>query len=148
RTRAHFAIVDEQRGANLAKKEELATRVEALVDSSDWKETAELIKALQEEWKALGPVPKEKADDVWKRFRGACDKFFDRRKAHFEAGDAERNANLAKQEELIAAVEKLAGSTDWKRTAEEIKGLQAEWKTIGAVPRDKAEQMWQRIRGT
>jgi hypothetical protein len=147
RSRAHFAIVDEQRGANLAKKEELAARVEALADSSDWKETAELIKALQEEWKALGPVPKEKADDVWKRFRGACDKFFDRRKAHFEAGDAERNANLARQEELIAAVEKLADSTDWKRTAEEIKGLQADWKDIGAVPRDKAEETWKRFRG-
>ncbi|MCU1281895.1 MAG: putative CheA signal transduction histidine kinase [bacterium] len=147
RSRAHFAVLDEQRGANLAKKEELAARVEALADSSDWKEAAELIKALQEEWKALGPVPKEKADDLWKRFRGACDKFFDRRKAHYEAGDAERAANLSKQETLVAAVEGLAGSTDWKRTADEIKRLQAEWKAIGPVPRDKAEEMWKRFRG-
>jgi len=147
RTRAHFAVLDEQRGANLAKKEELAARVEALADSSDWKETAELIKALQEEWKAVGPVPKEKADEVWKRFRGACDKFFDRRKAHFEAGDAERAANLAKQETLVVAVEKLADSTDWKRTADEIKRLQAEWKAIGPAPRDKADEVWKRFRG-
>jgi hypothetical protein len=146
RTRAHFAVVDEQRGANLTKKEELAARVEALADSSDWKETAELIKALQEEWKAVGPVPKEKADDVWKRFRGACDKFFDRRKAHFEAGDAERAANLAKQEALVAAVEKLADSTDWKRTGDEIKRLQADWKTVGPAPRDKADDTWKRFR--
>ena len=162
RTRAHFAVLDEQRGANLAKKEELAARVEALADSSDWKETSELIKALQEEWKAVGPVPKEKADEVWKRFRGACDKFFDRRKAHFEAGDAERAANLAKQETLVAAVEKLAASTDWahpakpgaqsaaiqiKRTGDEIKRLQAEWKAIGPAPRDKADEVWKRFRG-
>ncbi len=146
RSRAHFAVLDEQRGANLAKKEELAARVEALADSSDWKETAELIKALQEEWKALGPVPKEKADDVWKRFRSACDRFFDRRKVHFEAGDAERAANLAKQETLIAAVEKLADSTDWKRTGDEIKQLQADWKTIGPAPRDKSEETWKRFR--
>ena len=111
RGRAHFAVLDEQRGANLAKKEELAARVEALADSSDWKETAELIKALQEEWKAVGPVPKDKADDVWKRFRGACDKFFDRRKAHFAAGDAERAANLAKQETLVSA-RRAAGRLD------------------------------------
>jgi hypothetical protein len=147
RTRAHFAVLDEQRGANLAKKEELAARVEALAGSSDWKETAELIKALQEEWKAVGPVPKEKSDELWKRFRGACDQFFDRRKAAFEAGDAERAANLAKQETLVAAVEKLADSTDWKRAGDEIKALQAEWKTIGAVPRDKAEETWKRFRG-
>ena len=146
RTRAHFAVVDEQKGANLAKKEELVARVEALADSSDWKETAELIKALQEEWKAVGPVAKEKGDEVWKRFRGACDKFFDRRKAHFEASDQERAANLSKQETLIATVEKLADSTDWKRTADEIKALQADWKSIGAVPRDKAEETWKRFR--
>ncbi|HEX8952858.1 MAG TPA: DUF349 domain-containing protein, partial [Polyangia bacterium] len=108
RSRAHFAVLDEQRGANLAKKEELAARVEALADSSDWKETSELIKALQEEWKAVGPVPKEKADDVWKRFRGACDKFFEARKAHFEASDAARAENLAKLESLVAAVERIA----------------------------------------
>ena len=146
RSRAAFAVLDEQRGANLVKKEELAARVEALVDSSDWKETSELIKALQEEWKAVGPTPKEKADEVWRRFRGACDKFFDRRKAHYEAGDAERSANLARQETLVAAVEKLADSTDWKRTGDEIKALQADWKTIGPAPRDKAEETWKRFR--
>lgn len=146
RTRAHFAVLDEQRGANLAKKEELAARVEALADSSDWKESAELIKALQEEWKAVGPVPKDKADELWKRFRGACDKFFDRRKAHFEAGDAERAANLARQEALVAAAEALAASSDWKRTGDELKRLQAEWKTIGPVPRDKADDAWKRFR--
>src|SRR5262249_59676310 len=97
RSRAYFATLDEQRGANLAKKEELVGRVEALASSSDWKETSELIKALQEEWKAVGPVPKDKADDVWKRFRAACDKFFDARKAAFEASDAERAATLAKR---------------------------------------------------
>jgi hypothetical protein len=146
RSRAHFAVLDEQRGANLAKKEELAARVEALADSTDWKETAELIKALQEEWKAVGPVPKEKGDDVWKRFRGACDKFFDRRKAHFAESDAERAANLSKLETLVSTVEKLAGSTDWKRTGDEIKRLQAEWKTVGPAPRDKSEDVWKRFR--
>ncbi|HEY2749286.1 MAG TPA: DUF349 domain-containing protein [Polyangia bacterium] len=146
RSRAHFAVLDEQRGANQAKKEELAARVEALADSNDWKETAELIKALQEEWKGVGPGPKDKGDDVWKRFRGACDRFFDRRKAHFEAGDAERAANLSKQETLIAAVEKLASSTDWKRTGDEIKQLQADWKTVGPAPRDKSEETWKRFR--
>jgi hypothetical protein len=147
RTRAYFATLDEQRGVSLAKKEELIARVEALAESSDWKETAELIKALQEEWKAVGPVPKEKMDDTWRRFRGACDKFFERRKAHFEAGDAERAVNLDKQLALCAAVEKLVDASDFKRAGDEIKRLQAEWKTIGPVPRDKSEETWKRFRG-
>lgn len=161
RSRAQFAVLDEQRVANLSRKEELVARVEKLADSTDWKETSELIKALQEEWKAIGPTPKDKADDVWKRFRGACDKFFDARKAAFAESDAERQANLQKQLELCAAVEKLAGSTDWahpaqpgaqsaaiqwKRTGDEIKALQADWKEIGPVPRDKAEEIWKRFR--
>ncbi len=146
RNRAFYATLDEASAGNLAKKEELAARVEALVDAPDFKETSELIKALQEEWKAVGHVPKEKGDAVWKRFRGACDKFFDRRKQHFEAGDVERQANLAKQETLIAAVEKLATSTDWKRTGDEIKQLQADWKAVGPVPRDKSEATWKRFR--
>ncbi|MDB4965086.1 MAG: putative CheA signal transduction histidine kinase [Myxococcales bacterium] len=155
RTRAQFAVLDEQRVANLARKEELAARVEKLADSTDWKETSELIKALQEEWKAVGPTPKDKGDDVWKRFRGACDKFFDARKAQFEAGDAERQAHLQRQLELCAAVEKLVAATttagapiDWKRTGDEIKAMQAEWKEIGPVPREKAEDTWKRFRGT
>jgi hypothetical protein len=147
RSRAYFATLDEQRGANLAKKEELIARVEGLAESTDWKETAELIKALQEEWKAVGPVPKEKADDTWKRFRAACDKFFERRKSHFEAGDAERQVNLDKQLALCATVEKLAESSDFKRTAEEIKQLQQDWKQIGPVPREKADETWKRFRG-
>jgi hypothetical protein len=147
RGRAHFAVVDEQRGANLAKKEELIARVEKLADSTDWKETAELIKALQEEWKAVGPVPKDKADDSWKRFRAACDAFFDRRKAHFEAGDAERVSNLERQLQLCARVEELAGAADFKRAGDEIKALQQEWKQVGPVPRDKSEETWKRFRG-
>src|SRR5262249_51694249 len=145
RGRAFFHTLDEQRGGNLAKKEELCARVEALADSSDWKETSELIKALQEEWKAIGPVPKDKGDDVWKRSRGAGDKFYDRRKAAVEANDAERQENLKRQEEIIAAVEKLAAATDapesmqWKRSADEVKALQADWKALGPVPREKSE---------
>jgi hypothetical protein len=152
RGRAYFSTLEEQRGGNLAKKEELVARVEALADSSDWKETSELIKALQEEWKAVGPVPKDKADEVWKRFRGACDKFYDRRKAHFEANDAQRQENLQRQEEIIAAVEKLAAATDapesvqWKRSADDVKRLQADWKALGPVPRDKSEETWKRFR--
>src|SRR5207302_715327 len=145
RSRAHFAILDEQRGANLAKKEELAARVEALADSSDWKETAELIKALQEEWKALGPAPKEKADDVWKRFRGACDKFFDRRKAAFDKLDEQRGANLKAKELLCEKVEALADAPA-SEAIEIVKELQAEWRTVGPAPKDSADDVWNRFR--
>jgi hypothetical protein len=146
RCREHFAVLDQERTANLKKKEELCVRVEALVESTEWKEAAETIKLLQEEWKAVGPVPKEQTDALWKRFRGACDRFFERRKAHFSVLDEERAGNLRRQEELCVKVEALAGSTDWKATAELIKQYQADWKEIGPVPRAESEAMWKRFR--
>ncbi|HZS38102.1 MAG TPA: DUF349 domain-containing protein [Polyangia bacterium] len=147
RCKTHFAALDENRAANLKKKEELCARVEGLADSTDWKETAETIKALQEEWKGVGQVPKEQADAIWQRFRGACDKFFERRKAHFAQLDEERAANLKKQEALCVRVEALADSTDWKGAADDIKAAQAEWKEIGPAPKDQADAIWQRFRG-
>jgi hypothetical protein len=146
RVKATHAQADTDRAANLTKKEELAARVEALADSTDFKETAETIKLLQEEWKAIGPVPKEKSDEVWKRFRGACDKFFERRKAHFGEVDASRDENLKKQEALLAKVEAVADSTMWKETAELIKEYQADWKEIGPGPKDKSDEVWKRFR--
>src|SRR5207247_1726505 len=101
-----------KRWANVPKLEALCVRVEALLELTDLKQAATELKALQAEWKTVGPVPKEKADDSWKRFRGAGDRFFDRRKQHFEASDAERQQNLQRQEELCLAVEKLADSQD------------------------------------
>ncbi len=146
RVKVVHAAADEARQGNLKKKEELCARVEALADSTDWKETAETIKALQEEWKGVGQVPKEQADAIWKRFREACDKFFDRRKEHFAQLDGERAQNLKQQEILITRVAALADSTDWRGAAEQIKAAQAEWKELGPAPKEHAEGTWRRFR--
>jgi hypothetical protein len=146
RNRKQYAVLDEARGANLQRKEELCARVEAVADSSDWKETAELIKLLQEEWKAIGPVPREQADAVWKRFRAACDKFFDRRKATFSEADERRAESLKIKEALCVEAEQLKDSTDYKGAAERLKALQAEWKDAGSGPRGASEAAWKRFR--
>jgi len=149
------AASDEDRAKNLAKKEELVARVEALAATPDeqihFKETAETIKLLQEEWKAVGPVPtKEQSDAVWKKFRAACDRFFERRKAHFGELDAERGENLKKQEALGARAVELAAQGDdtinWKDTAEELKALQASFKQLGPAPKEQADAVWNRFR--
>ena len=70
--------------------------MEKLADSTDWKRTGDEIKELQADWKAIGPAPSDKSEETWKRFRAACDKFFDARKTHFAKLDAERAENLKK----------------------------------------------------
>jgi hypothetical protein len=154
RVKAGRAIADEERAANLKKKEELCARVEALAATPDaemhWKETAETIKALQEEWKSVGPVAKEQSDAIWKRFRASCDQFFERRKAHLGELDAERGEHLKQQEALAARAEALASVPDdkinWKETAEQLKALQAEWKNVGPGPKEQSEAVWKRFR--
>jgi hypothetical protein len=139
-------VSPEQLEANVARKEELCVRAEALSESSEWKATAGAVKALQAEWKTVGPVPKERSTELWERFRKAGNHFFERRQAHFQDREKELEENLHKKEALCVQAEELCTSTEWKTTGEAIKALQAQWKEIGPVPRDQAEEIWQRFR--
>ncbi len=76
RKRDYYASFKEKMGSNLDRKIALCEQAEALADSTDWKETTEKLIALQKEWKEIGPVSRKKSDQVWTRFRAACDKFF------------------------------------------------------------------------
>ncbi len=143
---AHFAAQAVARAENLARKIALCERAEALADSTSWIQTAEAIKALQAEWKTIGPVTRGQEKAVWERFRSACDRFFTRRHADLAQRKALWAENLAKKEALIARVETLAGSTDWEAAAAEIKRIQNEWKTIGPVKKSRSEAVWQRFR--
>jgi hypothetical protein len=143
---AYFAAQAAARAENLARKLALCERAEALAESTSWIQTAELIKALQAEWKTIGPVSRGHEKAVWERFRTACDRFFTRRHADLVQRKTLWAENLAKKEALIARVEALAESTDWEATAAEIKRIQNEWKTIGPVKKSRSEVVWQRFR--
>jgi len=150
RRAANDKVRDEARGENLKVKQGLCAEAERLARSSDWRNTGERIKALQAEWKATGPVPREAGDDLWTRFRTACDQFFEARQAAFAAQDAERAENLSKKTKLCEEAEALAirATDDGDRDAaqEETKELQRRWKTIGQVPREVVDEIWSRFR--
>jgi soluble cytochrome b562 len=146
RCEAHFAAQAGVRSENLAKKVVLCERAEALADSTNWLATADAIKGLQAEWKAIGAVTRGQEKAVWERFRAACDRFFTRRQEDLAKRKTLWNENFAKKEALCLAVEALSTSTDWDRTAAEIRRLQNEWKTIGPVKKSRSEAIWQRFR--
>jgi hypothetical protein len=140
------ALAQEQLAENLRRKEELAVKAEALTDSTEWKSTSEAIKALQVEWKTIGPVPQERSQELWQRFRKAGNTFFERLQEHRKESSQGSEENLRLKEALVARAEELSESTDWKGTAEAIKALQAEWKTVGPAPREQADAVWKRFR--
>ena len=146
RVRAFFAQRNQARRGNLERKMALVERAEALAESTDWIKTADELKKLQAEWRQIGPVPRQESRTTWKRFREACDKFFSRRQADLSERKEAWTANLARKEELCKRAEEIAASTDWERGASEIRRLQAEWKTIGPVRRNKSEAIWARFR--
>jgi hypothetical protein len=146
RCEAHFAAQAVERAENLTKKIALCEQAETFADSTDWIKTAEALKALQAEWKTVGPVSRGREKAIWERFRTACDRFFTRRHEDLSQRKAAWSENLARKEALCEKAEALAESTDWDRAAAEIRQLQAEWKTIGPVKKSRSEAVWQRFR--
>lgn len=132
---------DTRRQDNYSKKIELCEKAEALQDSEDWGATTVAIKKLQEEWKTSGPVPKNLSEDIWTRFRTACDKFFERRRSHFDALDAEKTENLQKKN---AICEKLETLTAEQADSATLEAIEAEWKQIGMVPKEDLDALMQR----
>jgi hypothetical protein len=146
RTDAFFEAQAQARSENLQRKLALCQRAEALAESTDWIATADAIKALQAEWKTIGPGPRKDEQAAWERFRTACDRFFTRRHEDLAQRKHAWSENLAKKEALCLRAETLAEATDWEAAAAELKRLQSEWKTIGPVRKNKSEVIWQRFR--
>ena len=146
KTDAWFSEQSKLRTEHLSRKLVLCERAEALADSTDWIATADAIKALQAEWKTIGPGPRKEEQAAWERFRSVCDRFFTRRHQDLAQRKQAWAENLARKEGLCGQAEALATSTDWEPAAAELRRLQAEWKTIGPVKKNRSEAIWQRFR--
>jgi hypothetical protein len=131
---------------HLARKIALCEKAEALSESTEWIATADALKALQAEWKTIGPAPRRDEQAVWERFRNACNRFFTRRQDDLKQRKQVWTGNLEKKEALIARAEALTSTTDWEAGFAELKALQAEWKATGPVKKSKSEQVWQKFR--
>ncbi|MFG2286104.1 DUF349 domain-containing protein [Streptomyces sp. NPDC048595] len=136
RRKAHFASLDAQREESRKAKEKLVAEAESLSGSTDWGATAARYRELMAEWKAAGRAQREHEDDLWNRFRGAQDVFFQARGEVFAERDAEQRENLTRKEELAVEAEKLLPVTDLKAARAAFRSVNERWEAIGHVPRD------------
>ncbi|NGN63075.1 DUF349 domain-containing protein [Streptomyces sp. A7024] len=136
RRKAHFAALDAQREEARQRKEKLVQEAEALSDSREWGPTAARYRELMADWKAAGRAQREHEDDLWARFRGAQDVFFQARSEVFAERDVEQRENLTRKEELVAEAEKLLPVTDLKGARSSFRSINERWEAIGHVPRD------------
>lgn len=129
--RDYYAQIKAEMDHNLQLKNEICEAAESIKDSEDWKKTADELIALQKRWKEIGTVSRRHSDAVWKRFRAACDYFFDRKAAHFSSIDNEQERNLQAKRELLEQMK----ACDVKEGGyEAIKSFQRKWNEIGYVP--------------
>ena len=151
RYQAHFEGLKAQQVENLAAKSALCEQVEAIAEkeissSTEWNALSKEIEDIQAKWRGIGFATRKENQKIYERFRAACDKFFERKRASFTEFKDSMNANLEKKMAIIEEAESLKDSTDWKATGDRLIELQKQWKEIGAVPRKKSEQIWKRFR--
>ena len=132
--KAFFATLKDRQTENLERKTQLCIEAEGLMDSTEWKSATEQMKKLQEEWKTIGPVPKRHADKIWKRFRAACDTFFNRKNEHFSGRRTEEEANLAAKKALIEEIKAFELGSNRNENMDALKAFQKRWIEIGYVP--------------
>ena len=135
---------DVLREANYQKKLELCEKAETLSESADWNTTTNEFRKLQEQWKESGPVPRAKSEEIWNRFRNACDAFFNRKRAHFEEMDLAKARNLEAKEALCQKLEAMDFDPQDPESLKAVRSAIEEWKGIGMVPKENVDAIWDR----
>ncbi|MCL8027383.1 DUF349 domain-containing protein [Nocardioides bruguierae] len=130
-----------------AAKEKVVAEAEAISTGSDWRNGANRLRELLEEWKAIPRIDRPSDDALWRRFSTARTTYTRRRKAHFAELNERREGARVVKERLATEAEALAGSTEWGPTAGKYRDLMRDWKAAGPAPKDVDDALWKRFRG-
>ena len=127
---------------NAEKKRALIEKAKALQDSTEWKSTGDKLISLQKEWKTIGMVPKKLGDQLWEEFLGACNKFFEARKAAGAGSRSDERENLEKKRDVIARL-KAAAEEAGEGLQERVQQLVEEYQAIGHVPFKEKDKLYE-----
>lgn len=142
-----FSAIKKELENNLKEKIALCERAEELSQSEEWKKTTDLLINLQKQWKEVGVVPRKVSEEVWQRFRKACDAFFERKSKNYSSQEASYGENLRLKEDLVERIKAyVADSNDVSTSLSAIKEFQQEWSRIGFVPIKEKERVQQEYR--
>ncbi len=139
--REYYANFKNVMQENLKLKEQLCEKAEALMESEDWKKATDQLIQLQKQWKEIGPVARKQSDAVWKRFRAACDHFFDNKSKHFDKVDEQYSGNLALKLALIEEVKAYKVGDTREDDINAMREFQNRWNAIGYVPFKEKEKV-------
>lgn len=146
----YFELKDLDRKKNLELKLDLCTKAEALDDVESVKDAVIQLNELHEEFKHVGPIPRDQQEDIWQRFKTASDKIYIKRKGYVDDLKKAFVENLDKKMQLVEGVEQfIKFDSDrisaWNKKTKEIQELQKKWETVGGIPREKAKEVNKRF---
>ncbi|MCP4313246.1 MAG: DUF349 domain-containing protein, partial [Bacteroidetes bacterium] len=143
---AFYSAAFEEQKDNLKKKYNIVERAESLSNNQDWKATTTELIRLQKEWKEIGPVPRRDSDKLWRRFRAACDAFFNNKSTYFDDIDSSFDDNLKSKEEIIKEMEAFKPVEERKDNMVALSDFQARFDKVGYVPSNKKEWIREQFR--
>ncbi|MDH2427394.1 DUF349 domain-containing protein [Sphaerisporangium sp. TRM90804] len=141
RRKSYFAGLDEQRESVRSLKERIVAEAEALATSTDWGETASAYRELMRRWKTAGRASREAEDELWNRFKGAQDQFFQARSAVFAERDASLRENAEAKERILADAERILPVTDARAARAALRTVLERWEAVGPVPRESRDKL-------
>lgn len=149
--REHYAQIQVEQMTNYEAKVALCEKAEEfstdnLNSVSSWQKKSNEVSELFKVWKSIGQAPKKLNDEIWTRFKASMDNFFDAKKAFFSVIKEQQMENYNRKLDLCVEAESYNESTDWRKTTDQLKRLQQEWKKIGPVPRRHSDKIWKRFR--
>jgi hypothetical protein len=138
---------------NLDAKIELCERAEELLDEKSMTKAFKALQKLHEEWKEIGPVPQEKKDEIWERFKAASDKINQIRREHYAKLEEGQTANLEAKKELCDRADALLAEeptsvNGWQKKSDELSEIFGIWKTLGPASKKDNEEIWARFKAT
>lgn len=133
RKREYYTQFKDSMNENMEKKISLIEQAEALKDSKEWKKTTEALIALQKQWKEIGAVPRKKSEQLWKRFRAACDEFFNERDKNSKP-ENDFHGNLKAKKALVEEINEYVLSGDASADRDAARAFVEKWQGIGFVP--------------
>lgn len=145
RKKQHFEVIQSEQEGNYAAKLQLVEDAERLAESTEWGKTSNIYNAMMDQWKSIGRVPVDKADELWNRMSRAKDTFFNAKRQHFATIRVGLDDNFAQKSAIIKRAESLQHSTDWRAATDEFTELMEDWKKIGPVAKEHSEPLWERF---
>lgn len=147
----YFEHLKKDLSENADKKQALGDQAEEFASFtsdriSEWNKKTKEILELQKKWDAIGGLPRDRAKDINKHFWGNFKQFFGNKNAFFKTLEGQREENLKKKMELLEKAQKLKESTDWNKTAGELKNLQAQWREVGPVPEKHRNDVYKKFK--